>query len=195
VNVKVAISILGVVVFLNYVTAAEAQLAQSQNLNAAAHYELNKQIETDRQRTAFYNGLPELEQMLANRNMPIGTREHAEAYAAYDQILKLHLAVHDDQAALEERMEKYGYTKEQFLNPLKVERGTFDNGKFKGSDAGNVVKITAGSDTQGNPVVRMMSVPEFNEFKTAFMPKEVTDKQLLPILPDKQSKPSVRPQP
>ncbi len=235
-NTKVAIWMLGVVAFAGYVTAAEAQPAPSQSLEAEARYRLNKEIETDRQRTAFYNGLQELESELNKRGYPIGTKEHAEAYAAYasvfplarslpdvDQVLKLHAAVHDDQAALERRiktdkaaveaqgqavegitvteagdinlrtrantpetrLERYGYTKEQFLNPFKVERGTIDNGKFKGSDTGNVVKITAGSDTQGNPVVRTMSVPEFNEFKAAFTPKEVTDKALLPIVPDK----------
>ena len=79
--------------------------------------------------------------------------------------------------------------------PYTRDIGTFDNGKFKGSDTGNIVKITAGSDTQGNPVVRTMSVSEFNEFKAAFMPKEVTDKGLLPIVHDEQPKSSVRPHP
>lgn len=97
--------------------ARQAQLARSVAAEAKSRYELSKQIETDRQRTAFYNGLQELESNLDQRGFPIGTREHAEAFAAYahavplarsskdvQDYLKLHAAIADDQAALTDRI-------------------------------------------------------------------------------------------
>jgi hypothetical protein len=201
----------------------EFQLTRSQSQEAKARYDMNKEIETDRQKSAFYNGLQELESSLAARGAPIGTKAHAEAFAAYahefplarsssdiDQTLKLHAAVHDDQAALTTRMATaeaaaraagqipegmdvtatgeinlrtkpnnpeaqllgYGYSPAQFLNPYKVERGTVDaSGKFKGANDGNVMRIAAGSDKTGAPLVRTMSVPEFEGFKQALLPK------------------------
>ncbi len=95
----------------------EAQLARAQAAESNARYNLTKKIETDRQRTAFYNGLEELETNLNKQGMGIGTRGHAEAFAAYahefplarssadvQQALKLHSLVADDQAALKARM-------------------------------------------------------------------------------------------
>jgi len=97
--------------------ARQAQIDRATAAEAKARYDLTKQIETDRQRTAFYNGLQELEQNLNRSGFGIGTREHAEAFAAYahefplarssadvNQTLKLHAIVNDDQAALKQRM-------------------------------------------------------------------------------------------
>ena len=97
--------------------ARQAQIDRANAAEAKARYDLTKQIETDRQRTAFYNGLRELEQNLTRSGYGIGTREHAEAFAAYahefplarssadvNQTLKLHAIVNDDQAALKQRM-------------------------------------------------------------------------------------------
>lgn len=96
--------------------AREAQISRSQASEAKANYQLQKQIETDRQQTAFYNGLQELESSLGTK-YPIGTKEHAEAFAAYahefplarssksvQDTLKVHSLIHDDQAALTQRM-------------------------------------------------------------------------------------------
>src|SRR4029077_10337905 len=93
------------------------QIDRASAAEAKARYDLTKQIETDRQRTAFYNGLQELEQNLSQRGFGIGTREHAEAFAAYahefplarsstdvNQTLKLHAIVNDEQAALKQRI-------------------------------------------------------------------------------------------
>lgn len=93
--------------------ARMAQISRAQAAEAHARYQMGKEIETDRQRTAFYNGLQELEQ----KAPPIGTKEHAEAYAAYahefplarssadvNQMLKLHATVNDEQAALKQRI-------------------------------------------------------------------------------------------
>lgn len=97
--------------------ARQAQMDAAQAREAKARYDLSKQIETDRQRTAFYNGLQELETNLSKQGMGIGTRGHAEAFAAYahefplarssadvQHALKLHSLVNDDQAALKARM-------------------------------------------------------------------------------------------
>ncbi len=98
--------------------ARQAQIDAAQAREARARYDLSKQIETDRQRTAFYNGLQELESNLSKQGMGIGTRGHAEAFAAYahefplarssadvQHALKLHSLVNDDQAALKARMQ------------------------------------------------------------------------------------------
>jgi hypothetical protein len=97
--------------------ARQAQIDRANASEAKARYDLTKQIETDRQRTAFYNGLQELEQNLSQRGFGIGTPQHAEAFAAYahefplarsstdvNQTLKLHATVNDEQAALKQRM-------------------------------------------------------------------------------------------
>lgn len=97
--------------------ARQAAIARAQSAEAKATYNLQKEIETDRQKTAFYNGLQELETNLRARGMPIGTQGHAEAFAAYAhefplarsasdvvQTLKLHALVNDDQAALAQRL-------------------------------------------------------------------------------------------
>jgi hypothetical protein len=97
--------------------ARQAQIDRANASEAKAQYELSKQIETDRQRTAFYNGLNELETHLNNNGAPIGTRQHAEAFSAYahefplarssadvQNALKIHALVNDDQAALKQRM-------------------------------------------------------------------------------------------
>jgi hypothetical protein len=97
--------------------ARQAQIDRASASEAKARYDLTKQIETDRQRTAFYNGLQELEQNLSQRGFGIGTPQHAEAFAAYahefplarssadvNQTLKLHATVNDEQAALKQRM-------------------------------------------------------------------------------------------
>jgi hypothetical protein len=99
--------------------AREASISRAAAAEAHARYQLGKEIETDRQRTAFYNGLQELEKNLNAQGLPIGTKGHAEAYAAYahefplarsssdvDQTLKLHAVVNDDQAALAQRMQQ-----------------------------------------------------------------------------------------
>ncbi len=97
--------------------ARQAQMDAANAREAQARYNLSKQIETDRQRTAFYNGLQELETNLGKQGMGIGTRGHAEAFAAYahefplarssadvQHALKVHSLVNDDQAALKARM-------------------------------------------------------------------------------------------
>ncbi len=99
--------------------ARQAQIDRANASEAKARYDLNKQIETDRQSAAFYNGLQELEQNLNQHGYGIGTKEHAEAFAAYahefplarsssdvQQTLKLHALVHDDQATLTNRMQQ-----------------------------------------------------------------------------------------
>src|SRR6266478_1318945 len=96
----------------------EAQLSRSQSTEAQGRYKLQKEIETDRQKAAFYNGLQELESSLNSRGFPIGTKEHAEAFAAYahefplarssadvDKTLAVHAKVNDDQAALTQRIQ------------------------------------------------------------------------------------------
>lgn len=95
----------------------EFQLTRSQSQEAKARYDLQKEIETDRQKTAFYNGLQELEAGLRDRGYGIGSKEHAEAFATYahefplarsaadvQQTLKVHAVIADEQAALEARM-------------------------------------------------------------------------------------------
>ncbi len=97
--------------------AREAQIARSQSSDAKAQYQLQKEIETDRQKAAFYNGLQELESNLNAQGHKIGSQGHAEAFAAYahefplarsasdvQQTLKLHSQIADDQAALKQRM-------------------------------------------------------------------------------------------
>jgi hypothetical protein len=92
-------------------------LYHSMSQDAKARYDLQKEIETDRQRTAFYNGLQELEDGLRQRGYAIGSREHAEAFATYahefplarssadvQNVLKTHATIADEQAALEQRM-------------------------------------------------------------------------------------------
>ncbi len=99
--------------------ARQAQIDRANASEAKARYDLNKQIETDRQTSAFYNGLQELESSLNQRGYDIGSREHAEAFAAYahefplarsasdvQQTLKIHSLIHDDQAALTNRMQQ-----------------------------------------------------------------------------------------
>ncbi len=95
----------------------QLKFTHAQSQEAKARYDLNKEIETDRQRTAFYNGLQEVESYLNNNGAPIGTQKHAEAFAAYahefplarssadvQQMLKLHANINDDQAALTQRI-------------------------------------------------------------------------------------------
>lgn len=98
--------------------AREAQLARAQGAEAQARYKLQKEIETDRQKAAFYNGLQELESTLEQRGWRIGTKEHAEAFASYahafplarssadvNKTLEIHAKVNDDQAALSQRIQ------------------------------------------------------------------------------------------
>ncbi len=97
--------------------AREAQIARAQSSDAKSQYQLQKEIETDRQKAAFYNGLQELESNLNAQGHKIGSAGHAEAFAAYahefplarsasdvQQTLKLHSQIADDQAALKQRM-------------------------------------------------------------------------------------------
>lgn len=97
--------------------AKAAQLARTQGEEAKARYQLQKEIETDRQKAAFYNGLQELESNLNAQGFGIGTKQHAEAFAAYahafplarssadvNKTLELHAKVNDDQAALSQRI-------------------------------------------------------------------------------------------
>lgn len=98
--------------------AKSAQLARTQGEEAKARYQLQKEIETDRQKAAFYNGLQELEANLNQQGFGIGTKQHAEAFAAYahafplarssadvNKTLELHAKVNDDQAALSQRIQ------------------------------------------------------------------------------------------
>jgi len=99
--------------------ARQAQIDRANASEAKARYDLGKQIETDRQKTAFYNGLQELESGLNSQGYGIGTKQHAEAFAAYahafplarssadvDKTLQLHAKVNDDQAALSQRLQQ-----------------------------------------------------------------------------------------
>ncbi len=98
--------------------ARQAQIDSAQAREAKARYDLSKQIETDRQKAAFYNGLQEVESYLDSKGYKIGTKEHAEAFAAYahefplarstksvQDTLKVHALVADDQAALTQRLQ------------------------------------------------------------------------------------------
>lgn len=97
----------------------EAQFARVQGEEAKARYQLQKEIETDRQKAAFYNGLQELETNLNAQGFGIGTKQHAEAFAAYahafplarssadvNKTLALHAKINDDQAALTQRVQR-----------------------------------------------------------------------------------------
>ncbi len=97
--------------------AREAQIAHARASEAEVRVRIRKQINTDNQKAAFYDGLQELESNLDARGMPIGSKGHSEAFAAYahefplarstksvQDYLKLHSAVNDDQAALTQRM-------------------------------------------------------------------------------------------
>lgn len=99
--------------------ARQAQIDRASAAEAKARYDLGKQIETDRQKTAFYNGLQELESNLNQQGYGIGTKQHSEAFAAYahafplarssadvDKTLQLHAKVNDDQAALSQRLQQ-----------------------------------------------------------------------------------------
>ncbi len=98
--------------------AREAQIAHARASEAEVRVRIRKQINTDNQKAAFYDGLQELESNLDARGMPIGSKGHSEAFAAYahefplarstksvQDYLKLHSSVHDDQAALQARTE------------------------------------------------------------------------------------------
>ena len=53
---------------------AKAQVAHIQSSEAKARYELAKEIETDKQKAAFYAGVPELESALNTRGFPRGIK-------------------------------------------------------------------------------------------------------------------------
>lgn len=139
--------------------ARQAQLDAAQAREAKARYDLSKQIETDRQRTAFYNGLNELEQNLSKRGFGIGSREHAEAFASYahefplarsttdvQNTLKVHALVADDQAALKQRMNELLPAPEKIAQRYARVAGTVDQyeAELKG-DIARQAKANAGT--------------------------------------------------
>jgi len=139
--------------------ARQAQLDAAQAREAKARYDLSKQIETDRQRTAFYNGLNELETSLTQRGFGIGSREHAEAFASYahefplarssadvQNTLKVHALVADDQAALKQRMNELLPPPEKIAQRYARVAGTVDQyeAELKG-DIARQAKANAGT--------------------------------------------------
>src|SRR6266446_5478486 len=88
----------------------QAEVAKAQN-------DMRNETQTQQERAAFYNGLDELKNYLNANGAPVGTRQHAEAFATYaaqfplarssadiQKELETHGKVADDQAALEQRI-------------------------------------------------------------------------------------------
>ncbi len=143
--------------------ARQAQMDAAQAREAKARYDLSKQIETDRQRTAFYNGLNELEQNLSKRGYGIGSREHAEAFASYahefplarssadvQNTLKVHALVADDQAALKQRMNQLLPPPEKIAQRYARVKGTVD--QYEAELKGDITRqATANKGTRDVP--------------------------------------------
>ena len=154
--------------------ARQAQIDRATASEAKARYDLTKQIETDRQRTAFYNGLQELEQNLTRSGYGIGTREHAEAFASYahefplarsstdvNQTLKLHAIVNDDQAALKQRMLQLSPPPEKIAQRYAKVQGdiaTFSSDPSKASDL-NGALVESDQIERAYPQLKVPSLP------------------------------------
>jgi hypothetical protein len=154
--------------------ARQAQIDRANASEAKAQYELSKQIETDRQRTAFYNGLNELETHLNNNGAPIGTRQHAEAFSAYahefplarsstdvQNALKIHALVNDDQAALKQRMLELSPPPEKIAQRYAKVQGdiaTFSSDPNKSADL-NGALIESDQIEKAYPQLKVPSLP------------------------------------
>jgi hypothetical protein len=115
----------------------EFQLTRAQSAEAKAQYDMNKEIQTDRQKAAFYNGLPELENGLAQMGHQIGSRGHAEAFASYagqfplarsssdiQETLKTHGKIADDQAAFDQRLRQFAPPPEKIAERYSLLQGS-----------------------------------------------------------------------
>jgi len=158
---------------------------------------LNKQIETDRQKTAFYNGLAELESNLNKMDAPIGTQKHAEAFATYahefplarasadvDRTLQLHAKVADDQAAFTNRLRELSPPPEQVSQRYSKLQGSIIAHQ-EGSKKEEVANRKA-----GKAGVLYTKAPELhsNQIEAASL------ERLFPQLVAPSAQPSVQPQ-
>ncbi len=102
----------------NQILHQQAQLSKDQADIAESNRKLANGIERDRQRQAYYDGAHQLEQELAAHQIHKGSQQYADAFSEFAsgfpdarasqdvrEDMKYHSLVHDDQAALTQRLQ------------------------------------------------------------------------------------------